>query len=56
MFIDNHLYHAWCNNIAKHDANIDDYANLIRAAILLSQTKDAQYIAIAEKLYKWIKE
>ena len=52
MFINDHLYHAWCNNIAKHDANIDDYANLIRAAILFTQTKDAQYIAIAEKLYK----
>ena len=46
------LMHSWCNGRASHPATLDDYAQMIRAAIALFEaTGDSRYLA---KAGEWV--
>lgn len=52
MHQDGRLFHAYRNGKTKHAANLDDYANMIRAALLLFELTGKQdYLKISEE---WI--
>ena len=50
MYKNERLFHAYRNNKLNHAANLDDYANMIRAALMLFEiTGEQDYLRISEE-------